>query len=155
MIMFTMYSYNCKRPRKFLYNFGIYGKNKYLFSDRSLLIMSTQIGILFPSHIETMRRILSRKIKGKRGKVYVRMRASFPLTQKSKQSRMGKGKGKIKSFFCRVDAYSPLYELIGKKVEPILIRALCGKLHHKAPFLKVRVDNRINGICRNKVIRKR
>jgi len=143
-----------KRPRKFLYNFGIYGKNKYLFCTKSLVIMSTHIGILFPSHIETIRRILSRQIKGKRGKVYVRVQASLPLTQKSKQSRMGKGKGKIKSFFCRVDAFSPLYELIGKKVDSILVRALCRKLHYKVPFLKVRVDNRVNGICRNKVIRK-
>lgn len=152
--MLIMSNLISKRPRKFLYNFGIYGKNKYLFSERSLVIMSTSVGIVFPYHIETMRRILSKQIKGKRGKVYIRMRASYPLTQKSKQSRMGKGKGKIKSFFCRVDAYSPLYELIGKRVEPILIRALCRKLHYKVPFSKVRVDNRIDGVCRNKIIRK-
>ena len=137
-----------------MYRFSIYGRID-IFNDRSILIMSTSSGILFSSHIETMRRILSRQIKGKRGKVYVRLRVSLPLTQKSKQSRMGKGKGKIKSLFCRVDAHSPLYELIGKRVEPILLRALCRKLHYKAPFLKARVDDRINGICRNKAIRKR
>jgi ribosomal protein L16/L10AE len=150
-----MSSFISKRPRNFLYNFGIYNKNGYLFFDRSILIRSTNCGILFSSQIETMRRILSRQIKGKRGKVYIRVRVSLPLTQKSKQSRMGKGKGKVKLLFCRVKAYSPLYELIGKKVEPILIRALCRKLHYKAPFLEARVDNRIDGICRNKVIRKR
>lgn len=151
-----MFSFNNKkRPRKYLYNFGIFGKNKYLFSEKSLLITSTRTGILLSTHIETMRRILSRRIKGKRGKIYIRARPFLPLTSKSKQSRMGKGKGKIKYFFFRVNAYSPLYELIGKKVEPILIRALCRKLHNKAPFLKLRVHNRINGFCRNKVIRKR
>ena len=148
-----MSSFIPKRPRNFLYNFGIYNKNGYLFFDR--VFLSRLIVEYFFFQIETMRRILSRQIKGKRGKVYIRVRVSLPLTQKSKQSRMGKGKGKVKLLFRRVKAYSPLYELIGKKVEPILIRALCRKLHYKAPFLEARVDNRIDGICRNKVIRKR
>jgi len=133
----------------------INNKNKYLFEEKSLLIVSTKPGYLLSNQIETMRRILSRKIKGRRGKVYVRAHVSLPYTQKSKQSRMGKGKGKIKHLFCRVNVGDPLYELIGKKVTRIRTRALARRLHSKRPLLGVRMDGRADGICRNKTIRRR
>jgi len=150
-----MLNVRLKRPRHYLYNYMINNKNRYLFDSKSLLLVSTKACFLKANHIETMRRILSRKIKGRRGKVYVRVRVSLPYTQKSKQSRMGKGKGKIKQLFCRVNVGDPLYELIGKRVNVIRIRFLARKLHHKFPLLGVRMYNRADGICRNEIIRRR
>lgn len=143
-----------KRPRSYLYTYSINNKNKYLFDHKSFIIISRKAGQLLATQIETMRRILSRRIKGRRGRVYVRARVSLPYTQKSKQSRMGKGKGKIKHLFCRVNVGDPLFELVGRKVNGIVVRALTHRLHHKRPSLGVKVDDRCNGICRNKVIRR-
>lgn len=150
-----MLNIRLKRPRHYIYTHMINVKHRYLFEKKSLLIVSTKAGYLLGNQIETMRRILSRRIKGRRGKVYVRARVSLPYTQKSKQSRMGKGKGKIKYLFCRVNIGEPLYELIGKKVNKIRIRALARKLHRKCPSLGIRMDLKSDGVCRNKIIRRR
>ncbi len=87
------------------------------------------------------------------GKVYVRLKVNLPFTQKSKQSRMGKGKGTIKYLFCSVNVCDPLFELIGKRVNFIKMKILLHKLHYKNPSILVKVDGRNNDICRNKSIR--
>lgn len=143
-----------KRPRSYLYRYYINNKNKYLFDKKSFVIVSSREGQLLSNQIESMRRVLSRRIKGRRGKVYVRARVALPYTQKSKQSRMGKGKGKIKHLFCRVNVGDALFELRGKKVNRRVARVLSKKLHHKRPSLCVKVDDRSNGFCRNKTIRR-
>lgn len=144
-----------KRPRSFLYNYSINNKNKYLFSHKSFVICSTRAGHMLSNQIEAMRRVLSRRIKGRRGKVYVRARVTVPYTQKAKQSRMGKGKGKISQIICVVNVGDPLFELRGRKVNRRVVRVLTRKLHHKRPSLGVKVDDRYHGICRNKAIRRR
>ena len=55
----------------------------------------TESGFITPHEYESIRRILSRKLKPVNGKYWFKQSYLIPLTYKSKGSRMGKGKGNI------------------------------------------------------------
>jgi ribosomal protein L16/L10AE len=55
-------------------------------------VYATHLGYLNWRHLEAGRRFLTRQLR--RARVQVRVRLNQPLTVKSSQARMGKGKGK-------------------------------------------------------------
>ena len=85
-------------------NFGAYGL-KALQPER---ITSRQI--------EAARRAITRHIK-RQGRVWIRIFPDLPVTQKPTEVRMGKGKGAVEHWACRVKPGRILFELDGVEEE--------------------------------------
>lgn len=62
--------------------------------------------------IESTRQVINRYLKRK-GKIWIRLFPDFPMTSKPTEVRMGKGKGSIKAWFCRVKKGKVLFEVDG------------------------------------------
>jgi large subunit ribosomal protein L16 len=71
-----------------------------------LLLTATNLGRIQLK----LKRSCAKKDKTYR-KFWIRAFPSFPLTRKSTNARMGKGKGKLKGWFCRITAGSFFIEL--------------------------------------------
>ena len=85
-------------------NFGTYGL-KAMKPER---ITSRQI--------EAARRAITRHIK-RQGRVWIRIFPDLPVTQKPTEVRMGKGKGAVEYWACRVKPGRILFELDGVEEE--------------------------------------
>ena len=85
-------------------NFGAYGL-KAMKPER---ITSRQI--------EAARRAITRHIK-RQGRVWIRIFPDLPVTQKPTEVRMGKGKGAVEYWACRVKPGRILFELDGVEEE--------------------------------------
>ena len=85
-------------------NFGAYGL-KAMQPER---ITSRQI--------EAARRAITRHIK-RQGRVWIRIFPDLPVTQKPTEVRMGKGKGAVEYWACRVKPGRILFELDGVEEE--------------------------------------
>jgi ribosomal protein L16/L10AE len=72
-------------------------------------VFATDFGNLNWRHLESGRRRLTRTMR--RARVWIRARLTQPLTAKGKQSRMGKGKGKLRGWTGYVRPGTLLYEL--------------------------------------------
>ena len=67
-------------------------------------------------HIEAARVALNRKINRK-GQVWIRVFPDVPVTKKPAEVRMGKGKGAVEYWICRVKPGRIMFELDGVKPE--------------------------------------
>ena len=85
-------------------NFGAYGL-KAMQPER---ITSRQI--------EAARRAITRHIK-RQGRVWIRIFPDLPVTQKPTEVRMGKGKGAVEYWACRVKPGRILFELDGVELD--------------------------------------
>ena len=75
-------------------------------------LYSQESGFLSARQIEAARQVISRYLKRK-GKVWIRVYPDFPMTSKPTEVRMGKGKGAVKAWFCRVKRGMTLFEVDG------------------------------------------
>jgi ribosomal protein L16/L10AE len=71
--------------------------------------------LLSSSQLESCRKVVTRIIRRQKPKASFLALAKFtlPYTSKSKNSRMGKGKGGIDSLMSRIDVFGPLFLLRG------------------------------------------
>lgn len=155
--------------RRVLYNYKINLTPK-LTCGGEFAILSSEIGVLEIYQIEVIRLWLAKQLKPYYVKVFVRSVFALPFTQKAKQARMGKGKGKIKHFFCRVDMNDVLFE-IRKPTEKELkslrkrgivvldldrrtIERLVEKIQYRFSLPLVIFPYK-HGVCRNEVINNR
>src|SRR5689334_1851418 len=83
-------------------------------------LKSLEIGRLSAKQIEATRRVIARKLK-RMGKVFIRIYPSIPVTSKPIEVRMGKGKGSVDYWICRVKPGQILYEIGG--IQPSLAMA--------------------------------
>ena len=102
------------RLKKYIYNskinFGFIG----LKAVESCFITSKQI--------ESARQAISRKIKKKGGKIWIKIFPKTPITKKPNEVRMGKGKGNLSHWAAKVRGGSIIFEIGGVK-KNIAIRA--------------------------------
>jgi|NorSeaMetagenome_1021524.scaffolds.fasta_scaffold44521_2 large subunit ribosomal protein L16 len=84
--------------------------NTILFGDYGLKVL--QCGRISARQIEATRRAITRKVK-RRGKLWIRMFPSVPVTSKPVEVRMGKGKGSVDHWICPVRPGKVLYEIGG------------------------------------------
>lgn len=133
-------------------------------------ILSSKIGVLEIYQIEVIRLWLAKELKKYRARLFVRSVFSRPFTQKAKQARMGKGKGKIQHFFCRVDKNDALFEIRkpsekelqrmrkkGKEALEIdrnVVESLVAKIKYRFSLPLVVFPYK-HGVCRNEVISNR
>jgi len=84
--------------------------NKLQFGTIGLKALES--GTLTARQIEAARQSISRKIKRK-GKLWIRVFPSLPITAKPTEVRMGKGKGAVSHWACKVGGGAILFELCG------------------------------------------
>lgn len=84
--------------------------NKLQFGTIGL--KAVESGTISARQIEAARQSINRKIKRK-GKLWIRIFPSIPVTQKPTAVRMGKGKGSVNHWVAKVGAGTVLFELCG------------------------------------------
>ena len=104
------------QPKKFKFKKVKKGKlsrmdfkaNKLRFGSYGL--KAVESGIIRSRQIEAARQAISRKIR-KKGKVWIRIFPDLPVTARSNESRMGKGKGAVSHWVARVKRGTVLFEI--------------------------------------------
>ena len=94
-------------------------------------------GLITSKQIEATRRAMIRKIK-KSGKIWIRAYPDIPITSKPVEVRMGKGKGAVDHFVCRVKPGKILFEINGVplKIAKELLRKGAMKLPLRTKFVQ-------------------
>ena len=82
---------------------------------------TTTSGLVTARQIESARQSIARKLS-RRGKLWVRVYPSLPITAKPSEVRMGKGKGMVNHWAARVKAGQILFEVCGVE-NPLVIQA--------------------------------
>jgi large subunit ribosomal protein L16 len=92
-------------------------------------LKALESGRISARQIEATRRAMTRKMKRK-GRVWIRIFPSTPITSKPVEVRMGKGKGNVDYWVCPVRQGRILYEIGGVSSEVALqaLRAGAAKL---------------------------
>ena len=75
-------------------------------------LKAAESGTISAKQLESARQSIMRKINRK-GKLWVRVFPSLPVTKKATESRMGKGKGSVNVWSTKVSGGSMLFELCG------------------------------------------
>ena len=84
--------------------------NKLKFG--SIGLKATKSGTLSSRHIEAARQAIVRKLYRK-GKLWIRVFPTIPITAKPTEVRMGKGKGTVSHWGVKVSAGTVLFEVCG------------------------------------------
>lgn len=104
-----------------------------VLSSYYCIISPRDSAILTQNQLEACRKIVARRIRRIKPKAsyYSPLTFTLPLTTKSKNSRMGKGKGKFSSFIARVKAMEPIFVLRNVPIGCAI--GLANKMRHKLP----------------------
>ena len=78
----------------------------------SIGLKATKSGTLSSRHIEAARQAIVRKLDRK-GKLWIRVFPTIPITAKPTEVRMGKGKGSVSHWSVKVSAGTVLFETYG------------------------------------------
>lgn len=87
-----------------------YKTNKLSFG--SIGLKASDSGLLSARQLEAARQAIVRKIKRK-GKLWIKIFPSLPITKKPIEVRMGKGKGAVSHWVARVRGGTTIFELYG------------------------------------------
>lgn len=103
----------------------------------SIGIKSASSGIINNKQIEAARQAITRKTQRK-GKVWIRIFPDLPITAKSREARMGKGKGSIKIWTAKIKGGTILFEICGVKenIAEIALKLGGAKLPIKTKIFK-------------------
>lgn len=92
-------------------------------------------GVITSRQIESARQAINRKIKRK-GKIWIRIFPSIPVTTKPNEVRMGKGKGSLSYWCAKVSSGTILFEICNRSIEDSIQALKSG--NNKLP-LKTRI----------------
>ena len=84
--------------------------NKVSFGQYGL--QATERGRITARQIESARRAMTRHIK-RGGKIWIRIFPDVPISKKPLEVRMGKGKGNVEYWVCKIQPGKMLYEMEG------------------------------------------
>lgn len=95
-------------------------------------------------HLESIRSVLMKTIKKKRGRLLMRIFPNIPVSKKPADVRMGKGKGSLEFWIFRVKPGRIIFEIEGLTESDAtdIMSAAC----YKIPFKCKMVKNEIGGI---------
>ena len=82
----------------------------------SLAIQATGRGFINSRQIEASRRAMTRHVK-RDGKIWIRIFPDKPISKKPAETRMGKGKGSVDHWVCRIKPGRILFEIEGVSPE--------------------------------------
>ena len=90
--------------------------NKYNYKNNldfgTIGLKALESGLISSRQIEAARQAISRKMK-KKGKLWIKIYPSLPITKKPAEVRMGKGKGNVSHWVAKVIGGSVLFEICG------------------------------------------
>ena len=118
---------------KKVFKLKIKTKKKTFQIYNSIALKSIQPGLLDYKNIETLRRLIVKKV-GKNSKILFRIFLNSPLTKKSLSSRMGKGKGPHSNFIARIPSGMIILEFIPFIKCSVALKQLVKELQLKLPF---------------------
>ena len=98
--------------------------NKLRFG--SIGLKAAKAGTISSRQIEAARQAINRKIQRK-GKIWIKIFPSLPITSKPVEVRMGKGKGNLDHWAVRIKAGTVLFELCGISTKNALAAFKTGK----------------------------
>jgi large subunit ribosomal protein L16 len=119
------------QPRKTRYKKLQKGKiKKYNFRSTQLTfgiigLKAISSGIISSRQLESARQTINRKLKRK-GKIWIKIFPSIPVTEKPVSVRMGKGKGVVKYWGCKVSSGKVLFELCGVSIKESILALKSG-----------------------------
>jgi large subunit ribosomal protein L16 len=129
-------------PRKVKFRKAQKGKNRGIatkgdklnFGDYGLKALEN--GLIKGNHIEACRVVVARKMKGA-GKIWIKIFPSKPVTKKPAETRMGKGKGELDHWVCKVKRGKVMFELSGvpETFAKTVLRLVAFKLPLKSKFI--------------------
>jgi large subunit ribosomal protein L16 len=94
-------------------------------------LKSLEIGRITPSHIESCRQNIARKLKSTSGKLWINIFCHTSITSKAVGVRMGKGKGAVDYWASAVRPGQIIFEVSG--VPYILAKSILLKASSKLP----------------------
>jgi large subunit ribosomal protein L16 len=97
-------------------------------------------GNLTARQIESARRAMSRYIK-RGGKIWIRVFPDVPISKKPLEVRMGKGKGNVEYWVCKIQPGKMLYEMEG--VSETIAREAFRLASAKLPFKTIFVSRTV------------
>lgn len=108
--------------------------NKVSFGQYGL--QATERGRITARQIEAARRAMTRHIK-RGGKIWIRIFPDVPISKKPLEVRMGKGKGNVEYWVCKIQPGKMLYEMEGvnEEVARQAFKLAAAKLPFKTNFV--------------------
>ncbi len=108
--------------------------NKVSFGEYGL--KSVERGRITARQIEAARRAMTRYIK-RGGKIWIRVFPDVPVSKKPLEVRMGKGKGNVEYWVCKIQPGRMLYEMEGvtEGIAREAFRLAAAKLPFKTTFV--------------------
>ncbi len=97
-------------------------------------------GRITARQIEAARRAMTRHIK-RGGKIWIRIFPDVPITKKPLEVRMGKGKGNVEYWVCKIQPGKMLYEMEGvsEEIAREAFKLAAAKLPFKTNFVSRQV----------------
>lgn len=108
--------------------------NKVSFGEYGL--KACDRGRLTARQIEAARRAMTRHIK-RGGKIWIRVFPDVPISKKPLEVRMGKGKGNVEYWVCKIQPGKMLYEMEGvtEQIAREAFKLAAAKLPFKTTFV--------------------
>ena len=108
--------------------------NKVSFGEYGLKALDR--GKLTARQIEAARRAMTRHVK-RVGKIWIRVFPDVPVTKKPLEVRMGKGKGNVEYWVCKIQPGRVLYEMEGvdEEIAREAFKLAAAKLPFKTAFV--------------------
>ena len=108
--------------------------NKVSFGQYGL--QASERGRITARQIEAARRAMTRHIK-RGGKIWIRVFPDVPISKKPLEVRMGKGKGNVEYWVCKIQPGKMLYEMEGvtEEIAREAFKLAAAKLPFKTNFV--------------------
>ncbi len=134
------------QPKRSKFRKQFKGRNRGLATTGSKVsfgefgLKAVERGRITARQIEAARRAMTRHIK-RGGKIWIRVFPDVPVSKKPLEVRMGKGKGNVEYWVCRIQPGRVLYEMEGvhEGIAREAFRLAAAKLPFKTTFVSRQV----------------
>ena len=134
------------QPKRTKFRKQFKGRNRGLASTGSKVsfgefgLKAIERGMITARQIEAARRAMTRHIK-RGGKIWIRVFPDVPVSKKPLEVRMGKGKGNVEYWVCKIQPGRVLYEMEGvnEDIARQAFKLASAKLPFKTTFVSRQV----------------
>ena len=134
------------QPKRTKFRKQFKGRNRGLATTGSKVsfgefgLKAVERGKLTARQIEAARRAMTRHVK-RGGKIWIRVFPDVPVSKKPLEVRMGKGKGNVEFWVCKIQPGRVLYEMEGvnEEIAREAFRLAAAKLPFKTSFVSRQV----------------
>ena len=134
------------QPKRTKFRKQFKGRNRGLASTGSKVsfgefgLKAIERGMITARQIEAARRAMTRHIK-RGGKIWIRVFPDVPVSKKPLEVRMGKGKGNVEFWVCKIQHGRVLYEM--ESVNEVIAREAFKLASAKLPFKTTFVSRQV------------